>query len=213
MKARLIRLSNLRDIAIHALVGGLILGILPTSAFSESLESIRTGPIVTMGFGFSKSMMEDDPRGSFCGQLTLSRFISKSFLVSVESSYCMLGEQNIGTIEDEIVGELKIYERLDLIPITINMNRVVYIHGLGSARISIGLGSYYLGRDLKVGYDSDLGPTMPDGKCFGGTIGVDLFLGHLSRELNLGSGFRWHWFSKDDERMSVMTILVELYWR
>jgi len=157
--------------------------------------------------------MEDHPKGSYCLHLSLSRPISKEFALGIESGFYALGQQRIGFFEDDI-GDLRVYERRDMIPLTLEIYRISHLKKVGTARISLGLGGYFLGRDVKLwNSEPDMGPAWPDENCFGGSLGVDLYLGELSQELSFGSGFRVHWFSMRDGKMPVVMMVAKLHWQ
>lgn len=202
-----------RKIGIATPVLWLCLFLAPAEALAKNTDYNATGPILAFGLGYSKSLMEDHPQGSYCLHISLSRLISKEFALGIESGFHALGQQEIGLIEDDI-GDLRVYERRDLIPLTFQVYRVLHLENVGTARISLGLGGFFLGRAVKLwNTNPDMGPAWPDENCFGGSLGVDLYLGHLSRELSFGSGFRIHWFSMRDGKMPVVALVLELYWQ
>jgi hypothetical protein len=214
MKTNLSGRGRYQENGIAILVLWLCFLAFPVEANADNTEYNATGPILTFGLGYSKSLMEDHPKGSYCLHLSLSRLITKGFALGIESGFYGLGQQRIGYIEDDFYGDLRVYERRDLIPLTLEIYRVSHIKKLGTLRASLGLGGYFLGREVKFGNsEPDLGLAWPDENCFGGSLGADLYFGHLSQELSFGSGIRFHWFSMRDGKMPVVTIFAELHWQ
>lgn len=202
-----------RGNVITALALVLCLAVMPNHSAASNPESFHTGPVMTFGLGYAKSLMEDHPKGSYCVHLSLSRSIGKDFALGIESGFFALGQQRIGYIEDDI-GDMRVYERRDLIPLTFEIYRMAHFQKVGTVKVALGFGGYFLGRAVMFrNSEPDMGVAWPNENCFGGNLGVDLYLGKLSQEVDFGSGIRLHWLSMRDGTMPVVTLFAELHWK